>query len=73
MISEREQALQIANMWLDFKMNALTQMVRGDPDCDACVLARQFIRVSEELAALKNPPATQHLRLVAPFELIKGA
>ncbi len=46
-MTEREQALKIANMWLDFKMNPLTQMVPGDPDCDACVLARQFIRLND--------------------------
>jgi hypothetical protein len=61
-MDEREQALQIANKWLDFKMNALTQMVPGDPDCDACVLARQFIRVCEEQEAIKAPAPTQYLR-----------
>ena len=51
-MNERDQALQIANMWLDFRMNALTQMIPGDPDCDACVLARQFIRATDQLAAV---------------------
>jgi hypothetical protein len=50
-MTEREQALIIANKWLDFDMNALVQMVPGDPDCDACVLARQFIRAVEQLGA----------------------
>jgi hypothetical protein len=35
-------------------MNSLTQMVHGDPDCDACVLARQFIRATDEIAALRK-------------------
>lgn len=43
-MTEREKAIKIANMWLDGRMNSLTQMVPGDPDCDACVLARQFLR-----------------------------
>jgi hypothetical protein len=44
---EFEDAIRIANNWLDFKMNPLTQMVHGDPDCDACILARQFLRLVE--------------------------
>jgi hypothetical protein len=51
-VTEREQARRIAEMWLEFLMNPLTQMVPGDPDCDACVLARQFIRASEALARI---------------------
>jgi hypothetical protein len=47
-MTEREQALKIANMWLEGQMNPMTQMVPGDPDCDACVVARQFIRAIEE-------------------------
>lgn len=46
-MTEKEQALRIANAWLEFQMNPLTQMVPGDPDCDACVLARQYIRAIE--------------------------
>ncbi len=46
-MEEREQALAIANQWLDFKMNSLVQMVHGDPDCDACVLARQYVHECE--------------------------
>lgn len=51
-MKERDQALLIANMWLEFKMNSLTQMVPGDPDCDACVLARQYVRAIERIATL---------------------
>jgi hypothetical protein len=51
-MSEIEQALKIANDWLDFKMNPLVQMVNGDPDCDACVLARCFIRALDRLKSL---------------------
>jgi hypothetical protein len=52
--SEHSQALAIANRWLDFKMNALTQIVPGNPDCDACVLARQFIRTEELTLQLRE-------------------
>ena len=52
-MTEFDQAILIANKWLDFDMNPLTQMVPGDPDCDACVLARQFIRAIERLKVLE--------------------
>lgn len=55
-MSEQEQAKQIADNWLDFRMNPLTQMVPGDPDCDAVVLARQYVRLSEAYEALKPRP-----------------
>ena len=48
---ELEQAIKIANDWLEFRMNPLTQMVHGDPDCDACVVARQFLRLVEKRSA----------------------
>jgi hypothetical protein len=51
-MTEQEQARRIAEMWLDFKMNPLTQMVPGDPDCDACVLARQYIRMRDMCEAM---------------------
>ena len=54
-MDEREQAKLIANQWLDGKMNSLVQMVPGDPDCDACVLARQFNRAIEQLDRLTVP------------------
>jgi hypothetical protein len=53
-MTEQEQAKRIANDWLDGRMNAFVQMVPGDPDCDACVLARQFIRLLERYNALGN-------------------
>ena len=53
-VTEVEQALAIANKWLDFDMNPLVQMVHGDPDCDACVLARQFVRASDEVRRLEK-------------------
>lgn len=52
-MNEKEQAAKIANMWLDFQMNPLTQMVPGDPDCDACVLARQYLRSVDALRAVE--------------------
>ncbi|WP_439398776.1 hypothetical protein ACRQ5Q_15330 [Bradyrhizobium sp. PMVTL-01] len=51
-MTEQDQAKQIAEMWLDFQMNPLTQMVPGDPDCDACVLARQYVRLLEYAEAI---------------------
>jgi hypothetical protein len=53
-MTEREQALLTANKWLEFDMNALTQMVPGDPDCDACVLARQFIRATDAVLPIPS-------------------
>lgn len=53
-MTESEQATKIANDWLDFKMNSLTQLVPGDPDCDACVVARQFIRTQERAARFEE-------------------
>jgi hypothetical protein len=52
--SEREQARLVAERWLDFKMNALVEMVPGDPDCDAVVLARQYVRALEEIKRLRG-------------------
>jgi hypothetical protein len=46
---EYEQARLIAEAWLNFKMNSLVQIVPGNPDCDTCVLARQFLRALEQL------------------------
>jgi hypothetical protein len=61
-MNEREQALKTANNWLDNKMNTLVEMVPGDPDCDACVLARQFIRLSDRVDALEA--ALRHCQIV---------
>ena len=51
-MNERQAARDIAARWLDFRMNALVQMVPGDPDCDACVLARQYMRALDKIAQL---------------------
>jgi chromosome segregation ATPase len=48
-MNEQEQAKRVAEMWLDFDMNPLTQMIPGENDCDACVLARQYLRMCEEI------------------------
>lgn len=53
-MNETGQAKLIANQWLDFIMNPLTQMVPGDPDCDACVLARQFLRALDRIDRLNQ-------------------
>jgi hypothetical protein len=52
--AERAEAREIAERWLEFKMNSLVDLVPGDPDCAACVLARQFIRSQDEIANLKQ-------------------
>lgn len=52
-MTERELALKVAEGWLDFKFNPLVQMVPGDPDCDAAVLARQYVRAIQREHMLK--------------------
>ncbi len=54
MSREKEMAMVIANAWLDGNMNPLTQLVPGDPDCDACVLARQYLRALERIERLEE-------------------
>lgn len=49
---ERQQAWRTANRWLDQRMNPLVDMVPGDPDCDACVLARQYMRALDKIEQL---------------------
>jgi len=47
-VTEREQAIILANKILDFDIKFPTSFyVHGDPDCDACVLARQFLRLMD--------------------------
>lgn len=46
-MDEREQAILIANRWLDHPPDMM-----GDPDCDECIVARQFIRAVERLGDL---------------------
>lgn len=68
MSTEAEQAKRIAEQWLEFQMNSLTQMVPGDPDCDACVLARQYLRAVERLNGLLAtlPPLADKISAIAP-------
>lgn len=49
---ERNAALAIAGAWLEGQMNALVQMVPGDPDCDACVMARTLIRSLQRVSEI---------------------
>jgi hypothetical protein len=56
-MNEARQAQKIANMWLDFNMDPLTQLVPGDPDCDACVLARQYLRSTTMWRPIAIEPA----------------
>jgi hypothetical protein len=54
-------------------MNALTQMVPGDPDCDACIVARQFIRTEDHCRVLMASNAgltSEMLRLRERLEQI---
>ena len=53
-MDERQYAWQIAHQWLDFRMNSLTQMVPGDPDCAACILARQYMRALDTINQLQE-------------------
>lgn len=53
-MTEKEQAQRIANQWLDMRMNSLVQMAPGDPDCDACVLARQYMRALDTIHQLQD-------------------
>lgn len=48
-MNERQQAWVTANRWLDGRMNSLVEMVPGDPDCDACALARSYMRALEKI------------------------
>lgn len=54
MRDERQIARHVANMWLDGRMNSLTQMVPDDPDCDACRLARSYLRALEKIERMKE-------------------
>ena len=48
-MTEREQAIMIANKLLDFAIeHPMALYVPGDPDCDVCILARQFLREIED-------------------------
>jgi hypothetical protein len=51
-MGERQLAWQVAHMWLGGRMNPLTQMVPDDPDCDACALARSYLRALEKIERL---------------------
>ena len=53
-MNEREQARATANRWLDARINPLVEMVPGDPDCDACVLARQYMRALDKIEQLQE-------------------
>ena len=48
-MTEREQAIRIANRWLDSPPDWM-----GDPDCDPCIVGRQFLRALEEIEALRK-------------------
>ncbi len=45
-LTEHEQAIIIADKILEFAIeHPMAFYVPGDPDCDACILARQFYRL----------------------------
>lgn len=55
--SEFNQAIIIASAILDFNVSAPANVyVPGDPDCDAAILARQFLRAIERLEASTITP-----------------
>ncbi len=48
--SERELAIMLANKLLEFDIaHPGALYVHGDPDCDVCILARQFLRAIERI------------------------
>lgn len=54
MSDERQQSWNTANRWLDHRMNSLVEMVPGDPDCDACALARCYLRALEKIERMQE-------------------
>lgn len=72
-MEERQQAWQVSHQWLDFRMNALTQMVPGDPDCDACVLARQYMRALDKIAQLHELAARLHAGQAISQNMVEAA
>jgi len=70
---ERQQAWKIANSWLDFRMNPLVQMVPGDPDCDACALARQYLRALDKINQLQELCARQHAGATLNENMLQAA
>jgi Asp-tRNA(Asn)/Glu-tRNA(Gln) amidotransferase B subunit len=51
-MNEREQAKATARRWLDGQMNPLVEMVPGEPDCEACQIARSYLRALEKIERL---------------------
>jgi hypothetical protein len=51
-MNEREQAKATAERWLEGQMNPLVEMVPGEPDCEACQLARSYLRALEKIERL---------------------
>jgi hypothetical protein len=62
-MDERQAAWHTANRWLDGRMRSLVDMVPGDHDCSACVLARQYMRALDKIAQL-----TEIIERLAPAE-----
>jgi hypothetical protein len=60
-MNEREQAKATAERWLEGQMNPLVEMVPGEPDCEACQIARSYLRALEKIERL-----TRFLGTVAP-------
>ena len=53
-MTEQEDAKRIAERVIDFRVTPIIFYVHGEPDCDAVVLARQYIRALEEIDRLKR-------------------
>jgi len=69
-MTEEAQAREIANRWLEFQMNPLVQMVPGDPDCDACVLARQYLRAVTSPGQDRPAGRTERQLELIAFEIL---
>lgn len=55
-MNESDQAKLLAEKILDFDVRfPMTLYVHGDPDCDACVLARQYLRLREADDSIFQP------------------
>jgi hypothetical protein len=51
-VNEREEAKATARRWLDGQMNPLVEMVPGELDCEACQIARSYLRALEKIERL---------------------
>jgi len=72
-MDERQEAWHTANRWLDQRMNALVDMVPGDPDCAANVLARQYMRALDKINQLHELAARLHAGQSVTQNMVEAA